>query len=68
MIERDLVLALDHVEVAKCILRGSNPTSVVRLRELVESSFQVSKRLIGMTLPEQRAAAAQRSVRIGLRV
>src|SRR5205807_10121706 len=68
VIERDFVLALDHVEVAKRVLRGSNATRVVRLGELVERSFQVSKGLIGMTLLEQRAAAAQRSVRIGLRI
>ena len=68
MVERDFVLALDHVEVAKRILRGSNATGVVRLSELVESSFEVSKGLIGMTLLEQRAAAAQRSVGIGLRI
>src|SRR2546425_3110298 len=68
MIERDFVLALDHVEIAKRILRGSNATGVVRLSELVESSFEVSKGLIGMTLLEQRAATAQRGVRIGLRI
>src|SRR3989441_3140177 len=68
MIERDFVLALDHVEVAKRILRGSNATGIVRLSELVESSFQVSKGLIGMTLLEQSAAAAQRGVRISLRI
>ena len=52
MIERDFVLALNHVEVAKRVLRGSNATRVVRLGELVERSFQVSKGLIGMTLLE----------------
>ena len=68
MIERDFVLALNHVEIAKRILRGSNATRVVRLSELVESGLQVSKGLIGMTLLEQRSAAAQRGVGIGLRI
>ena len=59
MIERNFVLALDHVKVAKCILRGSNATGVVRLSELVERSFEVSKGLIGMTLLEQSATTTE---------
>ena len=67
MIERDLVLALDHVEVAERIFRGSNSARVVCLRKRIQRRFKQRQRLICMTLFEQSAAARERRRRVGLR-
>jgi len=50
MIERNPVLALNHVEIAERILRRGNTACVICLRERIQRRFQHRQRLISMTL------------------
>ena len=52
MIERDFVLALDHIEIAERILRGSDTACVICLSERIQRRFQQRQGLISMTLFE----------------
>jgi hypothetical protein len=66
MIERDTVLTLDQIEIAKRIFRCSDATLIVRLGVQLKRRSQIPNRLIGVPLLEQRTAARQRSGRIAL--
>ncbi len=64
MIEGNLVLTLDHVQITKAVLSGSDAARIVCLSVKIERGLEIAECLIGMTLPEQCAPPSESCGRI----